>query len=343
MNEKINIKKASWLKRRKRLLLGLGTIVLMFLMFLFVDITSLFFKIATIGLLGLIFFVILYTIAFIIRAFRLKLIFKGLNQNITYSTCYFSLGVSFVINDLTLGKLGDLAKIGFIKDQTEVKLSESVCGVAIERVSDLIILFCISCFALIYLYINNLRGDVDKIILGQSIQFYLLIGALMIVAILFILILLIYKTMFIIKIVGRISTKLADILGKFFINFKKGMKQFKDHKIEFVFTILLGFIIWIIEAFIVVIFFYILGYELNILILILAMILSIFSRTFQITPGGWGISENIGALFVFLFYPEIPFTEILSVFIIDHLFRSIYLFVFGGYSVFRYNVKMKEI
>ncbi len=66
-----------------------------------------------------------------------------------------------------------------------------------------------------------------------------------------------------------------------------------------------------------------------------------FSKIFPITPGGWGISENIGALFLSIFYPDL-FTEILLIFIIDHIFRSVYLFVYGGYSVLHYNVNLKK-
>ncbi|MHA1491453.1 MAG: lysylphosphatidylglycerol synthase transmembrane domain-containing protein, partial [Promethearchaeota archaeon] len=155
MTEANNNKIISWLKKKKRLLIGIGTIVLIILMFLFVDFFNLILKIATIGFWGLLLFAATYTIAFILRAYKLKLVFKGLNQDIKYSTSYFSIGLCFVINDLTPGKVGDIAKIFVIKDQENIKLSESVCGIAIERVLDLILLFGISCIALIYLYFSN--------------------------------------------------------------------------------------------------------------------------------------------------------------------------------------------
>jgi len=132
-------------------------------------------------------------------------------------------------------------------------------------------------------------------------------------------------------------------MRRFLINFKEGIKKFKDHKKEFMYIVILSFPTWIFDALILVIFFYFLGYSINIFILLLAAILLFFSKTFPITPGGWGISENIGALFVFIFYLSIPYSEILSVFIIEHLFRSAYLFFYGGYSIFHYNYKLKEI
>ena len=127
------------------------------------------------------------------------------------------------------------------------------------------------------------------------------------------------------------------------LNFKEGMKKFKGNKKIFSYVISLGIPTWFTDASIIILFFYILGYELNILLLILAVILVFFSKSIPITPGGWGISENIGALFIFFFYPEIAFIEILSIFIIDHLFRTAYLYLYGGYSLFHYNIKLREV
>ena len=102
MNEVNKSKFLIWLTRRKRLLIGIATILLLIFMIFFVDFASLIEKIVTVGVLGLILFIIFYTFAFILRTYKLKLIFKGLDKDIVYSTCYFSIGAAFVINDLTL-------------------------------------------------------------------------------------------------------------------------------------------------------------------------------------------------------------------------------------------------
>jgi len=343
MTEIGNNKILEWLKKRKRLLIGLGTVAIILIMVFLVDFSSLIQKIITIGFWGLFLFVITYTIAFILRAYKMKLIFKGLDHNISYSTSYFSTVASFLINDSTPGKLGDVAKIFIVKDQENMRLSESVAGIAVERILDLLLLFLISCVALIYLYLGNFGTVGSKKILGQNLQFYLAIGAIFLFVIISLLLLVIYKSEFVIKISEKISTKLSDYLRRFIINFKEGFKKYKDHRKELLFIIILGFPTWFIDAFVVVIFFYLLGYQLNIFLLILAIILTFFSKIFPITPGGWGISENVGALFIFFFYPGIPFVEILSIFIVDHLFRSAYLLFFGGYSIFHYNFSLKEI
>jgi len=343
MKEEKNSRFLILLKRRKQLFIWILTILLLIFMFFFVDFYSLIQRIMSIGILGLILFILFYTVAFILRSYKLKMIFDGLDKNVSFSTSYFSIGAAFVINDLTPAKLGDFAKIFIIKDQENIKLSESAAAIAIERILDLILLFSISCIALIYLYLSNYGESSSRLILGQTIQFYLIIGAVLIVAILILFILLFYKTEFILKIINKISPKLAHYIGRFVINFKEGMKNFKNHKKELTYIILLGFPTWIIDAAIVILIFNPLGYQVNVLLLILAKILTFFSKTFPITPGGWGISENVGALFLFFFYPGIAYAEILSVFIIDHLFRSAYLLIFGGYSIFHYNFSLKQI
>jgi len=131
-----------WLKEKKRLLIGLGTLIIVILLLIIVDIPSLLLKISIIGIWGLILFVFIYTIVFLLRSFKLNLIFKGLDKAVNFQTSFFSIGVCFIVNDLTPGKVGDLAKIGIIKDQENLKLSETVSGVTIERFFDLLISSC---------------------------------------------------------------------------------------------------------------------------------------------------------------------------------------------------------
>ncbi|MFX0105892.1 MAG: YbhN family protein [Candidatus Hodarchaeota archaeon] len=334
---------SNWLKKKKRLLIGIITLILIIIMILFVDFVSFIQKIIIIGPFGLLAFVITYTVAFILRAYKLKLIFKGISQEIKYSTSYFSIGASFFINGVIPGKVGDVAKIFIIKDQENMGLGESTAGIAVERILDLILLFIISCFALIFLYLSNIGETSSKEILGLSIQFYLIIGAVIIIGILILIILLLYKTETVINLIAKISPKIAYYIERFIINFKRGIKRLKENKKILTYVILLGIPVWIIDAFIIVIFFYALGYQLNVLILILAAILSFFSQAFPITPGGWIISENIGAAFIFLFYPTLGYNNILTIFIIDHLIRQVYVLCFGGYSMFRFNFSLKKI
>lgn len=329
-----------WIKKYKKLLISLATIVLIILMVILVDFRKLLNKISMIGLWGSLFFIIFYTIAFLLRAYKLKIIFKGLNQYVKFSSSFFSIGVSFIINDITPGQIGDIVRIFILKDQEDISMSESFIGIAIERGVDFLILFSISLFALIYLFLSRI-GELDnRIILGQNLQFYLYLGVVLIIIVLILLLVLLYKQDIILKIIKKISNKLYDYLDRFLTNFKNGLYKFKDHKKEFFYIIILNIPMYIINASILVIFFIFLGYNLNVFIIILAALVLFFSGSIPITPGGWGISENIGALFIFIVYPEIAYFDILTVFIINHLIRTAYLFFYGGYSLLHLNFKL---
>ncbi|MFX0033644.1 MAG: YbhN family protein [Candidatus Hodarchaeota archaeon] len=345
MNEDNTNKILNWLKKRKRLLIGITTIILIIFMVYVVDFPSLIQKIITVGIIGLILFILTYACAFLLRAYKMKLIFKGLDHKVKYTNCLFSTGASFIINDLTPGKLGDVAKIFIIRDHESIGLGESTAGIAVERILDLILLFFISCFALIYLYLSNIGDVSSREFLGLNMQYYLLFGAIIIIGILLAIFLLLYKTDPILKIITKISPTIANYLGRFVINFKRGIKKLKENKRKLIYVILLGFPVWIVDGFVIVIIFYALGFQLDIIVLILAILLTFFSKIIPFTPGGWVISEPFGALFTYFFYPLFPggFYEILSLFIIDHIFRSAFLLFFGGYSVFRYNFKLKEL
>ncbi|TFF87483.1 MAG: flippase-like domain-containing protein [Promethearchaeota archaeon] len=327
--------------RTKRILIALLTIVIMIIMIFIIDYKKLFSNIQEISIFGIILFALIYTLAFLFRAYKLKVIYNSLNLNVKYSTCYFTLGASFLINDLTLGKIGDVAKVFLIKDQENIRLGQSVAGIAIERILDFLTLLSISALSLVFLYFSSTNQQ--TIILGQNIEFYLIIGVLLLILILVGLILLLYKTEFIVNLVNKVSKRLANLIKRFLHNFKKGMREFKDNKKKLSYIVLLGFPTWIIDASAALVFFYFLGYSINFFVIIFAMLLSFLSKIIPITPGGWGISENIGALFIFIFYPTLPFIDILSLFVIDHLFRSFYLYFFGGYSIFHYNFKLKKL
>ena len=146
----------------KRILIGISTIILIFLMITFVDINTLIQDLKKISILGLIFFFIIYSGVFLMRTIRLKMIFKGLNLNSKFINLFGSYGIGWGINELTPGKVGDLVRMEVIRQkEEEISLSKSLCGVGIERVLDLLILFTITSIALLLMYFLNIQGTLS--------------------------------------------------------------------------------------------------------------------------------------------------------------------------------------
>lgn len=325
--------------KTKRIIVGISTIILVLIMIYFIDFRLFIENLAKISIYGILLFTLIYTIVFFFRTYRLKLIFRGLNLETPSLILFGSYGIGWGINEITPGKLGDLARIEFIhQKENTVSLSKSFCGITIERFIDLLILMMITAFALVFMYINNVEGTTQL-----NLHFYIGIGALILIGGCVVILVLFFKSSLFLNIVGKISIKLKNRLEIFLRNFLIGMNDFRKNRKKAVAVGVLSIPIWLCETFTLVLLFYLIGYEINIFIIILAQLVLFFTKTFPITPGGWVISENLGALIIFFFYPSIPYGNLLSIFILDHVLRVAYCIIYGSSSTLAFNYRFKKI
>ena len=322
----------------KRILIGISTIILIIIMVIYVDFREIQENLIKISIYGIILFILIYTLSFIFRTFRLRLIFRGLNLKTAYLSLYASFGIGWGINEITPGKVGDLARIEYIHQKENISISKSICGVTIERFIDLIIIFLFTCLTLFFLYFFNVKGTTDL-----NLHFYVGIGAFLLIGSVIVLTILFFKTDLILNLIGKISMRLRNRLKSFLYRFLEGMNDFRKDKKRVFGATILSIPIWFFDTFTLVLLFYLVGYEIDIFIIILAQIIIFFTKIFPITPGGWVISENIGALLIFLFYPSIPYGSILSIFILDHAIRTVYVLTYGISSTLVMNYKIKEL
>ena len=145
------------------------------------------------------------------------------------------------------------------------------------------------------------------------------------------------------NIIDKFSPTLKDRIEILLNNFLEGMNSFRKNKRLLIFIIFLSIPIWLFETLTLVLLFYLIGYEINIFIIILSQIILFFTKVFPIIPGGWIISENIGALLICLFYPSIPYQNILSIFILDHIIRTVYILIYGIISSITFNFKVRHM
>jgi len=325
-------------KRTKRIIIGCVTLVIIILMIVYVDFQNIINNLQRVSILGILLFTLTYTLAFIFRALKLKITFNAINLEPKYLTIYGAIGTGWAINELTPAKLGDIAKMEYIHQrETNFRLSKCLCAVLIDRFIDLIILFVITCFTLIYIFISNITYPSDLIL-------FVIVGAIILFLGAIALLLLFFKTESVLNVVGKISLKLKNYLEKFIYRFVEGLNDFRKDKKRMILVLLYNVPTWFFESLTLVILFVLAGYEINIFIIILAQIVTFFTKIIPITPGGWGVSEPIGALLISLFYPIIPpLNEILSVFILDHILRAVYVFIYGGISTIAINFKFKEV
>ncbi|KKN42985.1 hypothetical protein LCGC14_0707700 [marine sediment metagenome] len=326
--------------KTKRIIIGCLTILIIIVMIIFVDYKTIFNNLKEISLLGIFLFCLTYTIAFIFRTYKLKLVFRGINLDPKFYTIYGAIGTGWAINELTPAKIGDLAKIEFIhQKEANLHLSKCACAVLIERFIDFIILFSITCFTLILIYISEITYTTDL-----NIQFFILIGSVIILGGFIALLILFFRTEAVLNVLEKISPKFRIFIENFLRRFVEGMKDFRNDKKRILWVFLLNIPTWFFESLTLVILFFLAGFNINFLIIILAQILTFFTKTIPITPGGWGISEIAGAILISIFYPlTISFENILSIFILDHILRIIYVFIYGGISTISINFKYRKL
>jgi hypothetical protein len=322
-------------RKTKRVIIGIVTIIIIALMIIYVDFRTILTNLQKVSFLGIFLFCLIYTFAFIFRAYKLDLVFRGIKKNPKYSSLYGAIGTAWALNELTPAKLGDLAKMEYIHQvEKDISFGKAVCGVLIDRFIDLIILFLITFGTLIYIFFNNI-GFLNEL----NIQFFLIIGALIILVAVVGLIFLFFRTDWILNIIGKISNKLKNLLERFINRFIEGIIDFRKDRKRIFWTFIFNIPTWLCESLTLVILFYFTGFNFNILVIILAQLITIFTKTIPITPGGWGVSEVTGAILIHLFYPSVLLEEILSIFILDHVIRIVYVFIYGGISTVAINFK----
>jgi len=325
--------------KTKRILIGCVTIAIIILMIVYVDFQTILLYLQRISIWGIFLFFVIYTLAFIFRALKLKLVSNGINLEPNYFIIYGAIGTGWAINELTPAKLGDFVKMEYIRQkESNFPLSKCLCAVLVDRFIDLIILFSITCFTLLYIYLSSVTYITEL-----NLHFFIIIGAILLFIGVLGLTLLFFKTDWILSITERISPKLKNLLEKFIVRFVEGLKDIRKDKKNILLILLYNIPTWVFESLTLVIIFYLIGFPMNIFIIMLAQIVTFFTKTIPITPGGWGVSEVIGALLLSVFYPAIPYNEILSVFILDHILRVVYVFIYGGISTIAINFKFKDI
>jgi uncharacterized protein (TIRG00374 family) len=321
----------------KKIIIGLFTLVLILIMFIFVDINKILNNIRTLNIMGILLFILIYTIAFLLRAYRLKLILNNFNSNIPFSTIFGSYGIGWGINEITPGKVGDLVRIEIVNESDKKgDLIQSFSGILIERVIDIIILFAISATILMSMYIINIEALNEL-----NLSLYVLLFGFFLFGGLILLILLFFKPEPILKSIGKISEKLKMFVEKIIYKFLDSITIFMKSQNK-LFILIISTFTWIVETFTLVLFFYLLGFNINVLIIILAQIIIFFSKVLPLTPGGWVVSENIGTIFIIIFYPALVYQDILSVIILDHVIRIGYIFIFTIISALFLNISFTK-
>ncbi|MHA2270442.1 MAG: lysylphosphatidylglycerol synthase transmembrane domain-containing protein [Candidatus Hodarchaeales archaeon] len=268
----------------------------------------------------IILFLGLFTLAFGLRALRWKIIIPETRFGVLLRALY----VAWFFNGITPARLGDVARIYFLKTEESVEIGEGLASVVIDRVLDLI---CLLAIFPAYLYLT-IEGEH----LSATSQFFLSATLIVTLSALLLVLLTAWKPgviiAFIERTIGNISENLSKKMKNLVWSASKGIRTFGENKKALAWAILFSFPIWILESSSTFLVAQAMGFEdASFTLCLLAATFGFFAMTVPITPAGWGSFEVAIAAVLSL---ALPIESALLIALVDHVIRQVYIALVGG-------------
>lgn len=312
------------MSKKKKIIILAIIFFLIAIILIYINLTQIFEYFLKISFLGITLYFTFSFTEFLFRSIRLKQIFRSLDEDIDFSIILATYGVGALLNEISPGKTGDLTRMETIYLRNkECGVNKGLSGISIEYLLDLITLLLVFSSSSLILSINNIQG-----IFIKDLQDLLFLGFILSLSLTIFIIIIFLKPKWILNITRKISATLYKKLKRFFESFLAKVENFKRNKKEATFSSILSLPIWMLESLKFILIFNLTGYQINILLIILAQIIVSLPKLLPLTPGGWVVSEISGSLFLIGFI-SVSYDSLLSVFIVEHIIGLIFTFIFG--------------
>lgn len=299
--------------RNKKILsatLGIGIIILLLY---FSDTKEVISVLSKIHPIWIVLAILAYNINWVLRGYRWQIILDSMGQKIRLKESISLTILGNFINLVTPAKIGDFARAFVLKRNKDIDISKGLSSVVIDRILDF---FGVG--VLVYISLMIVSKDlpfpewVDILpewidIFVNNLAYILIIGSI---------------TVFIV--IGMIS--------RFRHRFR--YTWFENIKIRPIDIIVLGslsIILWIFEISTTVILFYSINLDMNIPLIMSAIMIANLTKVLPLTPGGIGAYE--GTVAAILTIGGLPYALSLSIGILDHGIKNIYTLLFGAFSL----------
>lgn len=217
------------------------TIILLYFAFKDQDFTALTDALSNVSILGTIAFIVFFLFSHFLRALRWKFILNSVKPDTSITNLFAATMVGYGMNAL-VPRLGELYRSLFLGRWEDISRTSVLGTIIVERVIDIVALG-LSVLISVMIYSGDLYSDLNWLKSTIYIIFLMMAGV----------ILLIYLTVrfkekfyeIILKLVGKISTRLASKLGYIFSTLVDGfssLKGTKNYLATFFFTALIMFI-----------------------------------------------------------------------------------------------------
>jgi uncharacterized protein (TIRG00374 family) len=232
------------------------TAVFLYIAFYGVNLSGLLDTISNVSILWIMIFIVTFFFSHILRAIRWKVIIGSVKQDASILNLFGALMVGYGVN-CVIPRLGEVTRAVLLGRWEKISKTSMVGTVIVERIID-ILAFAIAVLISVYIYSGNLYSGFPWL----EAPVYI-VTVLMLILILFLFFLGRYKerlSKVFVKLVGKISLKLADKLGHIFELLLIGLGSLKGFNNLFI-TILLTVLILLVYAFNSYFGFFIVGME----------------------------------------------------------------------------------
>jgi uncharacterized protein (TIRG00374 family) len=277
---------------------------------------------------GLIWLLLLiYIVGLLFRSVRWKLIIDA-NDSSPLKPVFKSLAVGYMVNNLLPAKVGELARMEYLKRISGISRSYLLGTIFIERILDLLVVFI---FLLTTMFFSE---KIRLLVQDKQWLFVILIGAIALFVIFMISKRGLSWLLYIIP--NQFKNRIEDI----FTSFKKSIQFIKNFRLLFYITSL-SIVIWGFTLATTFIILQGLGVSIPFYAYLFVVSAGVFGLIIPSTSGGIGVYHAIatGSLVLFNVAPSIAMTFA----IIAHAFDFIPGILAGGFVVFVDSVKIKKV
>jgi len=270
----------------------------------------------------------------LVRTLRWNVLLRRLNIRIKFFEVWQIFVASMFVSNLSPAKSGDPIRSVILKKTDNKSFSKSLPSVVVERILDLVVLIIIAIISSTFLAlkIQNL-----SIWLLLSIIFYVIVISVGLFVVSSekrteIFFAKIFKIFSFIPIIRNYEKKVKEASKKFHRSFR----EYK-HAPTMLVTILLSFVVWIIEGLIIYVAFHSIGVSIGLSPCIAILPLSILLGILTFLPGSIGSSELITVTFFTTLF-GVALSDVTAVTIITR-FLSYWPYVFLGAALFSHKFK----
>jgi uncharacterized protein (TIRG00374 family) len=215
--------------------------VFLYLAFINVDFNEVLNAIVHASFLWTLIFIALFLFSHLVRAYRWKVMISSVKPDASMLNLFGSLMIGYGVNNV-VPRLGEVYRGLFLGKWENISRSSMLGTVILERIIDIFVL-AVSAYISVFIYTGDLYKDItwlkSTLILGFAAIFLAFILLILLIKL---------KEKFynvIVKLVGKVSHKLADKLGYIFEMLIEGLRSIKGTK-NLLLTIVLSVLIMLV-------------------------------------------------------------------------------------------------